>query len=290
MKATICIGVSASGKSVWASAQSKYTGAIVTNRDDLRFSLTGSKGWGDFKFNKQIESIVTDIQRATITSCSVLKKDIIIADTNLNERFREELIVFLRSKGFQVELKPFHVTLEEAWRRDSSRGNGVGHDVISRQYKDWLKYLGRKVYVPDLTLPKAVIFDIDGTLAHMNGRNPFQWEKVGTDTVDGHIAGLLDYYQKKGHRIILVSGRDSVCKEETVCWLSKHELTYYELFMRPAGDSRKDTIIKEEIFWDSIAPKYNVEVVFDDRPCVVRMWQELQIPKVIAVGDQSVEF
>ena len=60
--------------------------------------------------------------------------------------------------------------------------------------------------------------------------------------------------------------------------------------MRKEGDVRKDTVIKEELFWEHIAPHYNVLVAFDDRPCVVDMWHDVGIPNVIAVADQRNKF
>ena len=53
---------------------------------------------------------------------------------------------------------------------------------------------------------------------------------------------------------------------------------------------RKDTTVKEEIFWDSIADKYNVVAVIDDRPSVVRMWYDIGIPNVVCVGNPWEEF
>ncbi len=52
---------------------------------------------------------------------------------------------------------------------------------------------------------------------------------------------------------------------------------------------RKDTIVKEEIFWRDIADNYNVQFVIDDRPSVARMWRELGL-KVFQVGDPHIEF
>ena len=44
MKATITVGISASGKTTWAKAHAQATGAIISNRDDLRFSNVGRSG------------------------------------------------------------------------------------------------------------------------------------------------------------------------------------------------------------------------------------------------------
>lgn len=290
MKAYICCGISASGKTTWAKEQAKKTKAIISCRDDMRFALTGCSGWADYKFNKDIESIVTNQQSNLATVASIFKKDLIVADTNLDQSRREALVYKLKELGFEVVIKEFPITLEEAWKRDSLRGNGVGRDVIYKQYQQWLKYIGRRQYVPDESLPKAAMFDIDGTLAHMNGRGPFEWDNVGSDTLDKHVAQMVDAYREAGYKIIILSGRDGSCKESTIKWLTDNEVWYSEFFMREAGDCRKDTTTKEEIFWTDVAQKYNVQVVVDDRPCVVRMWQELNIPKVIAVGNQSIEF
>ena len=59
--------------------------------------------------------------------------------------------------------------------------------------------------------------------------------------------------------------------------------------MRKHNDYRKDTIIKEEMFFNLIEGKYNVKSVIDDRPVVVRKWLELGL-NVLSVGDPYIEF
>ena len=55
------------------------------------------------------------------------------------------------------------------------------------------------------------------------------------------------------------------------------ELIMKKLLMRKTGDKRRDTEVKEEIYNEFIKDKYNVLTVFDDRPCVVRMWKRLNL-------------
>jgi predicted kinase len=290
MRAIITIGVSCSGKSSWAREYAKKHKAIISNRDDLRFSLTGATNWSEYKFDKKIEDMITMLQRDIILRAAARQKDVIIADTNLDFTRREEVVAFCKSVGYDtIEYQPFPITLEEAWKRDALRPNGVGRDVIYKQWKQWLKFTGRKVYEPDESLPKAVIFDVDGTLAHMNGRGPFEWDKVGEDSLDLVVYGMLQEFLRSHYTVIVVSGRDGVCKEQTKKWLSNHGI-HAPLFMRKPGDIRKDSIIKEEIFWEHTAPYYNVQAVVDDRPQVVRMWYDIGIPKVICVGNPYEEF
>jgi hypothetical protein len=49
--------------------------------------------------------------------------------------------------------------------------------------------------------------------------------------------------------------------------------------MRPFGDKRQDSIIKEELFWKFVAPKYDIEFALDDRQQVVDHTRDvLKIP------------
>lgn len=73
-------------------------------------------------------------------------------------------------------------------------------------------------------------------------------------------------------------------------WLNDHAVDWHRLFMRKDGDDRCDTIIKEEIFWEEIAPYYNVIAAFDDRPKILRKWTDIGIPLVIGVQKGYGEF
>ena len=59
--------------------------------------------------------------------------------------------------------------------------------------------------------------------------------------------------------------------------------------MRSPNDTRKDFIIKKEIFFNYINDNYNVIATFDDRPQVCRMWHDIGL-KVWATGNQLIDF
>ncbi|PSK94328.1 AAA family ATPase [Taibaiella chishuiensis] len=131
----------------------------------------------------------------------------------------------------------------------------------------------------DTTLPKAILCDLDGTLALLNGRDPYNASGCGADLLNTPVANVLRNYQQLGYRVILVSGREDTYKAPTLGFLEQHGIVYDQLLMRAAGDSRKDAIIKKELFRDAIADKYYVEFVLDDRDQVVQMWRdELKLP------------
>lgn len=133
----------------------------------------------------------------------------------------------------------------------------------------------------------VVICDIDGTLAEKGSRNAYDWGKVYNDKPILKIVNLLQLLKERLRvGVVLVSGRDEVCKDVTLLWLSKNNIDFDCLFMRPKGDNRPDTVIKREIFDNHIRDKYNVLCVLDDRNKVVKMWRELGLTCLqVAEGD-----
>lgn len=147
----------------------------------------------------------------------------------------------------------------------------------------------------------AIIVDVDGTLADMKGvRGPFEWNKVHLDKPHWDVVELIrdlasvgyeDYDSKsdacyecgapedpsfvRKYKIIIVTGRDGSCTEETCQWLHTYEIPWDDFYIRNKGDFRKDSIVKAEIYMDHIRPKYDVKYVIDDRDQVVDMWRSL---------------
>lgn len=304
MRAIITVGVSCSGKSTFAdwmcngSLDHWDEHWVEINRDTIRFTQVKPGGdWNTYKFNKANERKVTELALSKFKWAADNKKNIIISDTNLNASTRQGWIDRLEDAGYQVEIKEFEVTFEEAIKRDRKRHNGVGHAVIWKQLQKWDEYKGRRIYIPDESKPSAILCDIDGTVADHEGiRSPFDWSKVGKDKLRTEIADMVKGYANAdrcplGKPIVFLSGRDGSCYKETMEWLEDH---FYEqefvLFMREAGDTRKDYIIKEELFWKHVEPNWNIKAVFDDRPQVVRLWHRLKLTNVICVGDPWNEF
>jgi predicted kinase len=293
MRAILTIGCSASGKTTFAEELCRKDGNWVNvNRDALRFSLFGASGWHNYKFKKDKENLITQIQEDIIHECYMAKKNVIVSDTHLNPKTRAKMVTLLNDHGFShVEIKEFPITLEEAWKRDRFRGvYSVGQEVIYKQYKQWREYKGERVYVPNTTLPDAYICDLDGTLFDMEGvRGPFDWDKVDQDKPREEIINIIRGLYALNYKIILFSGRDGVCKELSEKALAKAQAPYDEFHIRKEGDKRKDTIVKEEMFFREVAEYYNVLGVIDDRPSVCRMWESLGL-NVINVGCPWEEF
>jgi hypothetical protein len=89
------------------------------------------------------------------------------------------------------------------------------------------------------------------------------------------------------HRIHLVTGRPEHYREATLKWLNHYRVPFAPLHMRENGDHRPDDVVKEEILITHF-DKERIELVIDDRPRVICMWQRHGL-KVLDVGD-GVEF
>ncbi len=291
MLAYITVGISASGKSTFAKYLVDTCGFTEVNRDWIRFNVVQpGANWSNYKWKNEKE--VTRIHGQMIMDAFGSGKDIVVSDTNLNADRRNQLVQHLTDLGYKVKLEVFDIKREEATKRDNLRANGVGESVIYKQNLQMLDFKGRRTYTPDRNKPPVLVVDVDGTIAEMHDRGPFEWKKVGQDKPRQFIIDLIKHYYKANPKlhIAIVSGRSDECCDETYEWLIKHNVPFQVIHMRKEGDYRKDDAVKEEIFWEHIEPHYNVIACIDDRPQMIRLWHELKIPNVIAVANPYLEF
>ena len=123
---------------------------------------------------------------------------------------------------------------------------------------------------------KAIICDLDGTLAIMEHRSPYDASTALDDLLNDPIANILHVYSNQKEfsvEIVLLSGRFEQYRMQTVQWLQNHGITYKELYLRPDRDHRRDTIYKKEVYEKHIKDKYDVLFVLEDRNQVVEMWR-----------------
>ena len=272
-------GLPASGKSTWAKqVVAENEKVFRVNKDDLREMTQGKE------FLKSNESNILQI-RDEIVRIYLKKGDsIIVDDTNFLPDHENQLRKIANECSALFTIKEFDVPVEECIARDALREKSVGKDAILKLDKQRQRYQIDK-YIPDTSLPSAVIVDIDGTIAKMKDRSPYDYKQVGEDEPQKDVIDLVNLLHNNGHQIIIVSGRDSSCREETKEWLSISGIhKYSELFMREEGDRRKDNIVKYEIFNKFIRDKYCVNYVLDDRNQVVEMWRKLGL-RTLQVAD-----
>ena len=276
----LCRGLPASGKSTYAKAwvEANPTNRVRINKDDLRALLHGGK------YSKGNESQVKEIQGAILIDALSRGKSVIIDDTNLVDTHLNRFQSLIDDAGYKIKIEVLDHFLdippEKCIQWDLKRPNSVGQNVIWDMYWQNVAKIEKQTINP---LKKdAIIIDVDGTLATMKNRSPYDWSKVKNDGLRSHIRTMATVYSAAGYSIIIVTGRDGSAECDTREWLIDYDIPFDEFYIRPEGDNRKDYIIKQEIYEDYIKDNYNVMLVVDDRPQVIRMWRRLGIPVINA--------
>ena len=270
----LTIGLPASGKTTWALQFIKDNPEYYNvNRDDIRLMLQGRGRYN--KFTKTREQLVSNIQFNTADFILEDGKSLIVSDTNLNPMVQQKWKDFAKSRNVPIVEKLFtDIPLGVILERDKLREFPVTGNIITGMFE---KY--QSTYWPkpafDTSLPNAIIVDVDGTIAHMHNRRPYQWDKVIEDFPKMDIINIVNSLHQNGVTVIICSGRDGVAYEDTKFWLDEHNVEYDHFYIRGTGDSRKDYVIKEEIYDEHIKGKYNIVSVFDDRDQVVWLWRHL---------------
>lgn len=263
---TMLRGLPGCGKSTWSLQQVEESkgGTKRISKDDLRAMLDGGK------WSRDNEKFVLKMRDHIAIEALQAGKHVIIDDTGFAEFHEVNLRALAGKYGAQFQIQDFtRVSIETCIERDLKRQHSVGESVIRKM---WRQYLAPKppVIEYDPKKPSVYICDLDGTLCLMNGRGPYEGDKCDTDIVNEPVAHTLAQLRSANENVIFVSGRFEAVREKSIQWLKDHGIDYAPiLFMRKDGDMREDSIIKEEIYRDHIAPYYNVIAVFDDRRRVV---------------------
>jgi predicted kinase len=132
---------------------------------------------------------------------------------------------------------------------------------------------------------KAILFDIDGTLADIEHRIHLlpDWPKFFAQMHDDvGIEPIIDLAQLLAggmktfpltYKLLIVTARPDTWREVTETWLKKWLIPYDALYMRKEGDYRQDSIVKGDLLQQIIDDGYTPTLVIDDRPEVVEMWR-----------------
>lgn len=272
-KVVICRGIPASGKSTYAKKLVEKGGWTRVNKDDLRSMLHNGK------HSNTREKQVLKVRDSIIIQALRAGQNVVVDDTNLALKHIERIAEVVEAQAeiddakYTWEVKDFNIGLHEAIKRDVGRQGAVGEKVIRQM---WLQYIRPTLKVEqDTNLPDAVIFDMDGTLALLNGRNPYDASGCEYDLLNNVVFDALRRYQNDGYKIIIFSGRKDTYLAETDRWLTKNGIKPDLFAMRKADDNRDDATLKEELFREHVLGKFFVEVVYDDRNRVVDMWRDL---------------
>jgi FMN phosphatase YigB (HAD superfamily) len=128
---------------------------------------------------------------------------------------------------------------------------------------------------------KAVIFDLDGTLAdikdyealHKINSDEFRQVANHADAFP-HMVALAKEAKQKGRDVIILTARSAHYRSDTKNWLHKHGVPYDQLYMRPIDNDEKDKKIKKHILEEQVLPHFEVKKAYDDKNKNVKMYRK----------------
>jgi predicted kinase len=222
-------------------------------------------------------------------------KNVLIDRMNFNKEQRSRYLAPAKAAGYETEIKILHESQETCLRRMQDRKD---HETIHNESgaKGALKTFFTKYerptddeadivtrIFPDGKKPMAIVCDLDGTLCDISARlhhvrdGKRNWkaffEEIPTDTVNKWCADLLKHLSID-YPIVFCSGRSQEYEKTTVEWLNRGNVPLPGghgswLFMRPTGDYRQDSIIKEVLLDFEILTRFEPFYFIDDRQQVV---------------------
>lgn len=296
----VMTGLPASGKTTAARALQAQAGGRMrrVNLDDLRTMLDLPDPGRGRSFAH--EQTVLAVQDAAVRAAVDGGFDVVVDNTHLTKHIPKRLKAAVGGLATFVVHDFTDVPLEECLRRDAARENQVGEEIIRiladkhqkarkggwRLTAQWLNGTSGETavppvreYVADPALPAAVMCDIDGTLALTGDRGPYDFSHCELDLLNEPVRHALDAFRRAdGDVIVLLSGRSEEHRPQTESWLRRHRVPYDELWMRAAGDTRRDDVVKAELFDAHVRHRYAVRVSLDDRDRVVAVWRRMGLP------------
>lgn len=278
------------------------------NRDDIGTQLHGGRFYDDRDLMQDTEKAITVAQHAAIGQLLRRGIDVICDDTNLPRRTARDLRAVAVRNGADFEIHDMlDVPLDTVYAQNRQRvGTSafVPEDVIKGMAE---RHTGRNAYEVPLApepdadgigyvepyvlpegKPEVQLVDMDGTLALMGTRSPYDETRVHEDKPNEAVIRGVAAMARTGIGTIVMSARTKGCQPATEQWMVEHanEIDVLAMFMREVGDMRKDRIVKLELFNKYIRHNYRVVAVWDDRKQVVEMWRALGLTVFhVAEGD-----
>lgn len=275
-------GLPASGKTTYAKSLEETGIWVRVNKDDIRKEYFPDWTHKDEKDVIYIEDqeIIAELRDGN---------NVVVDDTNFNPKHQVRLQKIADELGAEFEVLFVDTHPEECIKRNRKRPNSVPLEVIVSMYNKYIGPYKEEKIEYDEKKEECIIVDVDGTLAHIDGRNPYDASRAHTDILDDAVSSVVNMAYGHGYKVVVLTGRSAEHLDITEKWLQDNGVNYDEIYTRDRHDNRADYIIKRELFDLHVRNKYNVKYVIDDRPQVCREWRRMGL-KVLQVGEPHEEF
>lgn len=275
-------GLPGSGKTTYAQTL-EGRGWVRTNKDNMRKLY-----FPDYtsKDENTIVMLEDEIIKKALNSGQYVVSD----NTHFSPHHQARLEMIAKECNADFELLFIDTPLEECIARNNKRTNNrVPIDVILGMYDKYIAPLRDEEIEYDDNLEECIIVDIDGTIAVLGDRSPYDTASCGGDTVNDAVANIVNMAYGHGYKVILVTGRSKEHRNITRKWLEENGINYDKIYFREEGSKEKDYDLKEGLYREHIRNKYNVKYVIEDRPRNCRMWRRLGL-EVLQIGEPYNEF
>ena len=183
-------------------------------------------------WSSEYEKIIGDARNYLIRDALKRGRNIVIDNLNIDRRHFSDVCAIVKSVNVAAKVyeKAFYVEIDEAIERDSRREGKakIGEEVIRKWWKEsgktQFKFYKPRVEIYTATsgmnkgvvpmaqnekLPRAVIFDNDGTISLIHsGRSPYDAASCDLDAPHPHVIECMKLYHNAGYKILFVSGRE----------------------------------------------------------------------------------
>jgi len=139
----------------------------------------------------------------------------------------------------------------------------------------------------------AEIFDMDGTLCDVSSirhlvqgvdKNYHQFHlQSASCPPHSEVVERAHAAHRAGRAVLIVTARSTEYRNVTAMWLALHGVPSDAMYMRRAGDFRKDFLVKRDIL-SSIRKHWNPVHAHDDNPAVIELWNSQDIPTTVVPG------
>lgn len=229
-------------------------------------------------------------------------KDVVVDRMNFSKGQRSRYLDIAKSHGYETKIIIFHEPYSVCLARATARTDHLtikdaetAKKAIDFFFKNYERVNDSEAdqvirKYPDGPKPNVIVCDLDGTLCdvkhrrhHVQREGKKNWKAffdgIADDKVNDWCASILRAFQASNFLtdsecIVFCSGRGEEYRKETQDWLHRFGFGGIPLYMRLAGDSRKDSIVKEILLDFEILTRFTPYFIIDDRKQVVDMWRK----------------